>query len=223
MAEAKQRKKFFLDTEFIESGPGAPIDLLSIGIVCEDGREFYAESASANLSMASTWVEENVLPHLKGDGILLGPMGDKIKEFVGDCEPEFWGYYADYDWVVFCQIFGAMIDLPKGWPMFCRDIKQLCMDRGNPQLPEQTSTEHNALNDARWNMEAYDFLAASSRTPQDVRAETIEMVENATIPEAFKKTSIYTDFERGGDNYLKMMADSIRALAVAGDKKGAEQ
>jgi hypothetical protein len=54
--------KYFLDTEFIESGPGAPIDLLSIGIVSEDGREFYAESASANLALAGGWVKKNVLP-----------------------------------------------------------------------------------------------------------------------------------------------------------------
>lgn len=154
--------KFFLDTEFIESGPGAPIDLLSIGIVSEDGREFYAESASANLSLASTWVEENVLPHLTGEKQLLGSIGEAIKAFVGEDTPEFWGYYADYDWVVFCQIFGVMIDLPKGWPKFCRDIKQMCVDRGNPKLPAQTSTEHNALNDAKWNKLAYDFLVTRS-------------------------------------------------------------
>ncbi len=40
-------------------------------------------------------------------------------------EPEFWAYYADYDWVVFCQLFGTMMDLPKGFPMYCLDLKQL--------------------------------------------------------------------------------------------------
>lgn len=154
--------KFFLDTEFIESGPGAPIDLLSIGIVCEDGREFYAESASANLSLASTWVEENVLPHLTGEKELLGPMGARIKAFVGECKPEFWGYYADYDWVVFCQIFGTMMDLPKGWPMYCRDLKQLAVAFGDPELPKQKSTEHNALHDARWNKSIYGFLTVKA-------------------------------------------------------------
>ena len=38
--------KFFLDTEFIEDG--RTIDLLSIAIVCEDGREYYAEPAEAD-------------------------------------------------------------------------------------------------------------------------------------------------------------------------------
>jgi len=74
-------------------------------------------------------------------------------------EPEFWGYYADYDWVVFCWLFGAMADLPDGFPMYCRDIKQLADALGNPALPNQGETEHNALADARWNRKAWEFLA----------------------------------------------------------------
>lgn len=70
----------------------------------------------------------------------------------------FWGYYADYDWVVFCQLFGRMIDLPRGFPMYCRDIKQLCDDLGNPPLPKQEKGEHNALEDARWNKMVYQKL-----------------------------------------------------------------
>lgn len=38
-------KRYFYDTEFIEDGK--TIDLISIGVVCEDGREFYAESQEA--------------------------------------------------------------------------------------------------------------------------------------------------------------------------------
>jgi hypothetical protein len=37
-------------------------------------------------------------------------------------------------------------------------------------LPKQNSTEHNALNDARWNREAHHFLAdleSSRKLPQD--------------------------------------------------------
>lgn len=73
-------------------------------------------------------------------------------------KPEFWGYYADYDWVTFCQLFGAMIQLPKDYPMYCRDIKQLCDSRGNPTLPTKPTTEHNSLLDAIWTREAYYFL-----------------------------------------------------------------
>jgi hypothetical protein len=73
-------------------------------------------------------------------------------------EPEFWGYYADYDWVAFCQLFGSMIALPKGFPMYCRDIKQWCDLLGNPDLPKQGKDEHSALLDAQWNKKTWQFL-----------------------------------------------------------------
>ncbi len=38
---------------------------------------------------------------------------------------EFYGYYADYDWVVFCWLWGRMIDLPKGFPHYCKDLIQI--------------------------------------------------------------------------------------------------
>ncbi len=84
-------------------------------------------------------------------------------EFMGD-EPEIWGYYADYDWVVLCQLFGTMMQLPKGWPMYCRDVKQFCDWLGNPKLPKQKGAEHNALADAAWTKEAWEFLQVFSRT-----------------------------------------------------------
>lgn len=159
--------RFFLDTEFIERGPNYPIMLISIGIVDERGGSLYLVSQDFSEEDCSEWVKVNVLPHL-GDAPRL-PLGDiaiLVREWVDvQCDgskPEFWGYYADYDWVVFCQIFGTMIDLPKGWPMYCRDIKQLCDSLGNPKLPEQNSIEHDALNDALWNKRAFEFLSGIS-------------------------------------------------------------
>jgi hypothetical protein len=73
-------------------------------------------------------------------------------------KPELWGYYADYDHVVFCQLFGTMMDLPDGFPMFTMDLKQWQVQLGNPELPKQESGEHNALEDAKWNKQVYDFL-----------------------------------------------------------------
>ena len=84
-----------------------------------------------------------------------------MKEFViVDPKPELWAYYADYDWVVLCQLFGTMMDLPKGWPMFCRDLKHLSVDVGSPKHPADPEGEHNALVDARWNRDLYAFLMA---------------------------------------------------------------
>lgn len=100
-------------------------------------------------------------------------------------EPEFYTYYGAYDWVVFCWLFGKMIDLPKGFPMYSKDLKQIldekannlidkvCYESGNHTVwtlnkaianiklhygyPKQTN-EHNALADAKWNHELYKFL-----------------------------------------------------------------
>jgi hypothetical protein len=152
--------RYFLDTEFSERGSKKPIDLISIGIVAEDGREFYLESSEFDVNDINSWVRANVITQLKGEMVPLSVIAERVKAFCGDVygKPEFWGYYADYDWVVFCQTLGTMIDLPKGWPMYCRDIKQMCDSLGNPKLPEQDSSEHNALNDARWNKVAFEFL-----------------------------------------------------------------
>jgi hypothetical protein len=177
--------KYWLDTEFIEDGK--TIDLVSIGVVSEDGRELYLQNSQCDFKKASDWVRRNVLMNLQAfdisvwspsttrtlDGRFEKPWADRasianeLRYFTRTSPgnpstetPEFWGYYADYDWVALCQLFGTMMDLPKGWPMFCMDIKQLCVERGDPRLPEQGKGEHHALADARWNREAWQFLQA---------------------------------------------------------------
>jgi hypothetical protein len=170
--------RYFIDTEFAERS--CSIDLISIAIVAEDGREFYAESCEFRLEMANEWVRKNVVPKLWSrrvdaisffeftqsrpgnfGGLLhLSTIADAVRKFVGDDKPEFWGYYCDYDWVVFCWLFGSMIDLPKGWPMYCRDLKQLCDSLGNPDLPklDESEYEHHALSDARWIRQVFNWL-----------------------------------------------------------------
>ena len=143
--------RYYFDTEFIERGHEHPIELISLGMVREDGTELYAVLADGwDESHASDWVRENVLPHL-GDGprITRAELAQRLRFWITEEKPEFWGYYADYDWVVLCQLFGSMTDLPKNFPMFCRDLKQFVSERGNPELPKQTSWLHNALWDAR--------------------------------------------------------------------------
>ena len=177
--------KVFLDAEFMEDG--REIEMLSIGLVREDGEEYYAVNAHADLLKANAWVVENVIPHLptvprpvmewakqypgmlkdvaqvsldKADPRVKPPhqIADEIVRFVGP-RPEFWGYYADYDWVLLCQLYGRMVDLPRGWPMLCLDIKQLAWQLGDPQLPPHSvdnhGPEHHALADTRWNRDAY--------------------------------------------------------------------
>ncbi len=54
--------RYFYDCEFIEDG--RTIELVSIGVVCEDGREFYAVSTEFDPDRAGKWVRRNVLPKL---------------------------------------------------------------------------------------------------------------------------------------------------------------
>lgn len=169
--------RYFLDTEFIEDG--RTIDLISIGLVCEDGREFYAENIDAKLQNASDWVQENVINHLwsqqsnkakfnawlrdGGEGGLLShkEIAREVELFCNPekyNEPEFWADYCSYDWVALCQLFGPMMDLPDGFPMYCNDIRQLWVLKGKPDLPKQETGNHHALYDARHDELLYIFL-----------------------------------------------------------------
>jgi hypothetical protein len=152
--------KIWFDTEFLEDGE--TIRLISIGLVREDGAELYLETPEADaLASDGDWLEANVKPHLRGGACVADreAMRSAIVEFAGE-KPEFWAYYADYDWVVLCRLFGRMIDLPKGWPMFCLDIKQSAYLAGVQKIPKQVGGEHDALADARWNREAWLFIEA---------------------------------------------------------------
>lgn len=142
--------RYAIDTEFIERGREHPIILISIGIVCEDGRKYYAVSSEFKDDDCSDWLKCNVLPNL---GEIKRSTIDQIRrsilQFVRD-DPEFWAYFADYDWVVFCQIFGSMVDLPSGYPYYCHDLKQE-IDRLGLSISQDDSV-HSALGDAEWVM-----------------------------------------------------------------------
>jgi len=158
--------KYFIDTEFAERP--CSIELISLAIVAEDGREFYAESSDFQDDMANEWVRSNVLSqlwsrqsdklesfnHLASDDGYGGFMDRvsiaiSVRSFIGDDKPEFWGYYCDYDWVAFSWLFGSMVDLPRGFPMYCKDIKQSADERGVELSSSPIDGEHHALVDAR--------------------------------------------------------------------------
>lgn len=164
--------RYFLDTEFYER-PGL-IDFISIGIVAEDGRAYYAENSlfdwtqhdPQGLQVTDTgrWLWENVRPHLGLGTHRRSPkfIGTEIREFVGeDPDPQFWAWYADYDWVVFCWLQGRMIDLPRHWPKYCRDLKQVFDQLGNPKAPDFATTEHHALADAVELKQRFDWARAN--------------------------------------------------------------
>lgn len=194
------KTKYFLDTEFIENGK--TIDLISIGIVTDNGRELYLQNSECAFGYASDWVWRNVYPHLKhfdmrgqrscspvretydsGLGfrtktvcyetscpwLTRREIGDAVLAFCDQSKygkPEFWGYFCDYDWVAFCQLFGTMIQLPKGYPMHCKDIKQWADQLGDIRIPAANASNHNALDDAKWVRSAYNYLTEIAKTPQ---------------------------------------------------------
>jgi hypothetical protein len=162
--------RYFYDTEFIEDG--STIDLISIGIVADDGREFYAVSSefSVRKLCSNPWLVENVRPSLPGretpgcrciagwhldkdDPVVRSraQIARSVRDFIlaGGPDVELWADYAAYDHVVLCQLFGRMIDLPDGFPMWTHDFQQEWERAGRPELPEQAGGLHNALADAR--------------------------------------------------------------------------
>lgn len=172
--------KYFYDFEFIEDG--VTIDPISIGIVRDDGREYYAvfKDAPWYAVRDHSWLMANVVPHLppltprakamrwlfnmddpcvKNGNVIAAEVRDFL---IGDNEPvELWGYYSAYDHVALAQLWGPMMNRPKGIPMWTNDVQQLAyaMDMEGI-LPEQPKDAHNALSDARWTKEAYEVLKA---------------------------------------------------------------
>ncbi|MEU6376775.1 3'-5' exoribonuclease [Streptomyces sp. NPDC046909] len=193
--------RIYYDTEFLEDGK--TIELISIGMVAEDGRELYAVNEDISKDplheriCKHQWLMENVVPHLplatgstKSHGRMSMSMAyrgffnldmtsnavmplrmirNAVRDFVLGTDPdqlphvELWAWYGAYDHVALAQLFGRMINLPEGMPMWTNDLRQECARLGNPPLPEQPDGVHNALADARHNLvraQALDALAA---------------------------------------------------------------
>jgi hypothetical protein len=84
-------------------------------------------------------------------------------------QPHLWADYGAYDHVVLCQLWGRMIDLPEGVPMFTSDLQTERGRLGSPDLPSMPNvTEHNALSDAREVKHRYEWLMKQVRPPEEV-------------------------------------------------------
>lgn len=132
--------KIFFDTEF--TGLHKNTTLISIGLVDENNRTFYAEFADYDKSQCDDWIIENVLNNLllptksvclnyddentwcnvKGDKLLIQTA---LYQWLSKYDTvELVSDVCHYDMVLFIDIFGGAFDLPENVNPSCHDINQ---------------------------------------------------------------------------------------------------
>lgn len=143
---------YFYDTEFKEDGK--TIDLISIGILAEDGREYYAVSAEFDTRRVAKddWLMDNVMSSIDHEQFITYDLDgapairdifvtdpavksrEQIKyevwEFLTEKEPggqrpDLWAWFSAYDHVCLAQLWGPMINMPQNLPYNTDDIKTL--------------------------------------------------------------------------------------------------
>ena len=180
------RTKIFFDTEF--TGLHQKTTLISIGMVSECGKEFYAEFNDYNLLQVDDWIEQNVisnLHHPDGDvsdcivtedrpnDMLVYGNSKEIKFYLEKWLSQFekiemWSDCLAYDWMLFNNIFGDAFKIPKNVHYIPFDICTLFrMKKINPDIsrekfarinPEFAKEKHNALYDAKVIKKCYKRL-----------------------------------------------------------------
>ena len=163
--------RYFYDSEFRDTG--SAVELISIGIVAEDGRECYFVLPNAmDICNNDQWLMENVAPSLPLDPLdnrfldfdsphvlYKTSIRRRVHEFLSyDGSPELWGWFVSYDHLVLSQLWGRMIDVPSPIPQFSNDIRSLASWCGINNLPKQIKGHHNALEDARHNKVVFDYI-----------------------------------------------------------------
>ena len=156
--------RLFVDTEFTDL---LDCELLSIGIVSEDGREFYAERNDVDLARCGDFCRVAVLPQLGRDADLIGTEAEvsaRLKVWLAQFEtvaPVLVSVDHPTDW----ELFGYLVrdedtlQVPawiKGQSIRAaidpRDVEAYWQANGR--------NAHHALHDARANRYAYERSAA---------------------------------------------------------------
>lgn len=153
------RIKVYFDTEFIAKP--YHLELISIGMVREDGEMYYAISSEFDPQQAKPWVQENVIAQLEPEVTpkSLQQIQEEILMFLAHRTPEFWAYYASFDWVLFSWLMEDFNAMPAHFPKHCLDLRQEIARLRFPksQVPPNEN-KHNALDDALWNKELHKRL-----------------------------------------------------------------
>lgn len=149
--------KLFLDTEFTDF---IDIDLISIGLVAEDGREFYAERNDFDLDACNSFVQDIVLPLLgMTPGAVIGSK-DEIRDALLLWLTQFEQVDICIDYISDGDLFVDLCHptLPDGIQFFdiCPNIDQRRLEQFWNENPMQE--QHHALHDARANKFAYTIM-----------------------------------------------------------------
>lgn len=175
--------KVFFDTEFTGLHKGT--SLISIGLISEDGKTFYAENVEYDKTQADDWIKENVIAntsYLKDSGNLeqastslsayyhvaaLNTIRADLKDWLEQFDSvEMWSDCLAYDWVLFNDIFGHAFNIPSNVYYIPFDICTLFKIKGiDPDISREefaevkgTANKHNALWDAEVIKKCYDKL-----------------------------------------------------------------
>lgn len=170
-------------TEFHDTG--RVIDLISIGIVCEDGREYYAVNQECNFSLVRDhdWLWNNVALHLPTitddqgvtsldrEDLCVKPGWRIVREvsafLLASGPPELWAYYSAHNHVALTQLWGTTSRLPEGVPHWTHDLKQL-LEQMPDIVPPKRDDQHHALAGAKW---VWKALAGISRFTYRIESE----------------------------------------------------
>ena len=172
--------KVFFDTEFTGLHQGTT--LISIGLISDCGKTFYAELTDYDKNQINDWLQSNVInnltltsrenmQHTKGVAVTVKCDSDNLKGFLSDWlsqfeQVEIWSDCLSYDWVLFNQIFGHAFNIPSNVYYIPFDICTLFKLKGiDPDISREefvcsasNSLKHNALWDARIIKMCYDKL-----------------------------------------------------------------
>ena len=131
--------KIFFDTEF--TGLHKDTTLISIGLVDENGRTFYAEFLGYDGNQIDDWIRDNVITNLKYKTCITNWNNEDFEHFecvgytyfIKQWLEKWLSIYNDvqlvsdcshYDMVLFIDIFGGAFDIPKQVNPACHDINQ---------------------------------------------------------------------------------------------------
>lgn len=170
----KMATKIFFDTEF--TGLHQNTTLISIGLVSECGKKFYAELTDYDKSQVDDWIQSNVIDNLlvraySENGIdypdvkfVVGAT-DSVRDYLSEWLSQFemvemWSDCLSYDWVLFCQIFGHAFKIPKNVYYIPFDICTLFKDRGVD--PDISREEYSGMVDGQKHNAMWDALVIKS-------------------------------------------------------------